>query len=102
MQTTHGLGSSDTNRRGESLLKFTISRKLEVLNRGSEPTFVMQRWQEVIDITLGSPYISTQVGKWYVSDELSHSDHRYICLEINKVDKPGVMYRNQQNTSWVQ
>jgi hypothetical protein len=59
-----------------------------VLNRGSEPTFITQRQKQVTDITLGSPYISTQVGKRYVSDKPSHSDHRYICSEINKVDKP--------------
>jgi ribosomal protein L24E len=72
-----------------------------VLNRGREPTFVTQRRKEVTDITLGSPYISTQVGKWYVSDEPSHSDHRYICLEINKVDKPTVMNQNPRKTNWV-
>jgi hypothetical protein len=95
-------GSFDTNRVGESLLEFIICRKLEVSNRGNEPTFVTQRWKEVTDITVGSPYISTQGGKWYVSNEPSHLDHRYICLEINEVDKPIVMYRNPWNTSWVQ
>jgi hypothetical protein len=51
-------GSSNTKSRGESLLEFIISRKLEVLNRDREPTFITQRQKVVIDITLGSPYIS--------------------------------------------
>jgi hypothetical protein len=91
-------GSSNTKSRDETLLEFIISRKLEVLNRDREPTFITQRQKVVIDINLGSPYIS-KLGS--VSDDSFHLDHRYICLEINKVDKPTVMYRNPRKTNYV-
>ncbi|KAI5705593.1 hypothetical protein M8J75_000064 [Diaphorina citri] len=55
---------------------------------------------EVIDITIASPTLSSQIERWHVSDEPSHSDHRYIRFEVSGVDKPDVTYRNPRKTKW--
>ncbi|XP_046145366.1 uncharacterized protein LOC123988658 [Osmia bicornis bicornis] len=47
-------GSSNINKRGEALLEYLATTDLEILNRGSSPTFVTSRRQEVLDITLAS------------------------------------------------
>ena len=47
-------GSTNCNGRGGALIDFLNSSKLEILNRGNEPTFCSGWRQEVIDITLGS------------------------------------------------
>jgi hypothetical protein len=48
-------------------------------------------------IITGAVKAGTPLYKKYVSDESSHSHHRYVCLEINKNDRPGVMYRRHVN-----
>ncbi|KAG8225458.1 hypothetical protein J437_LFUL004459 [Ladona fulva] len=45
-------GSSDVNPRGESLLEYLMTTELQLLNRGSQPTFRNNVREEVIDITL--------------------------------------------------
>ncbi|KAG8234448.1 hypothetical protein J437_LFUL014194 [Ladona fulva] len=45
-------GSSDVNPRGESLLEYLLTTELQLLNRGSQPTFRNNVREEVIDITL--------------------------------------------------
>lgn len=46
--------SSDTNERGRELVEFLASTNLEVLNRGTEPTFVIYNSSEVLDVTFAS------------------------------------------------
>lgn len=47
-------GSTDINRRGQALLEYLSTTDLEILNRGSRPTFVTNRRRETLDITLSS------------------------------------------------
>lgn len=44
-------GSSDTNQRGIELVEFLASTDLEILNQGTEPTFVTVNRSEVLDVT---------------------------------------------------
>lgn len=93
-------GSTGTNRRGECLLEFIISSRLEVANCGNEPTFVTSVRREVIDITMASPIVNRAIHGWHVSSEPSLSDHRYIRFNIEtpKVE-PGT-YRNPKTCNW--
>uniref|UniRef100_A0A8D9A0P7 Endonuclease/exonuclease/phosphatase domain-containing protein n=1 Tax=Cacopsylla melanoneura TaxID=428564 RepID=A0A8D9A0P7_9HEMI len=93
-------GSTDTNPRGECLLNYLVSKGLIVLNEGSEPTFLTRSRAEVLDLTVASPALSAQVVRWHVSEEPSHSDHRYIYFEVSGVDKPDVTYQNPRKTNW--
>ena len=47
-------GSTDTNRRGEHLLRFLLSNNLHILNVGNCPTFKNRIREEVIDISFCS------------------------------------------------
>ncbi|MCP3661285.1 MAG: hypothetical protein GY696_02130 [Gammaproteobacteria bacterium] len=94
-------GSSDTNRRGATLLDYLGSTDLQIINRGDRPTFVITNRREVIDITLASSEVSNAVGNWRVSDEESLSDHRLIRFSIPVDSPPPVLYRNPRATDWV-
>lgn len=93
-------GSNDTNRRGEALLEFLASTELEVLNRGNEPTFVTPRRQEVIDITLCSRGMVSEISGWKVAEEDTLSDHKYIEFCIGADRTPAPMFRNPKRANW--
>jgi len=69
-------GNTNCNGRGESLLEFLNSSKLEILNRGNESTFCNVSRKEVIDITMGSYGLLESITGWEVSREPSLSDHK--------------------------
>ena len=43
-------GSTDINPRGESLMEYMVSTKLNILNKASDPTFLKVRRRQVIDL----------------------------------------------------
>ena len=55
---------------------------LNILNRGTIPTFRYSVREEVIDITLCTRSIRDKVKKWRVSDEPSLSDHMQKLYEL--------------------
>ena len=94
-------GSSNINKRGEKLLDYLASSSLQIMNTGNRPTFVNRRRGEVIDITLASNYASSNIINWRVSDEITLSDHRYICFSYRGHHKIEVTCRrNPRNTVW--
>lgn len=93
-------GSSDVNARGRELLEYLSTTDLEILNRGSSPTFVTSRRQEVIDLTLGSLQVTQWTKNWRVVPEPSLSDHRYIRFSLELQHSGGAAYRNPKSTDW--
>ncbi len=93
-------GSTDINPRGEALLQFIMEYNLDILNVGNKPTFVNSRRKEVLDITLATNLVSEQVSDWKVSDEISGSDHRFICFKINGLGYTTEKYRNPRKANW--
>ncbi|XP_045453518.1 uncharacterized protein LOC123662762 [Melitaea cinxia] len=75
-------GSKDNNQRGEDFVSFLLATKLNVINRGSEPTFVTSRSQTIIDLTLATEHVSEYISDWHVSDDVSCSDHRWIKYNL--------------------
>ena len=59
-------GSSDINNRGARLLEYIASTDLEILNRGTSPTFITRNRTEVLDITLASRKILESIKEWHV------------------------------------
>jgi hypothetical protein len=51
-------GNTGVSTRGESLMEYLVSSKLNILNHGNEPTFVVSNAREVIDLTLGTNKIA--------------------------------------------
>ncbi|GJQ67895.1 hypothetical protein Trydic_g16655 [Trypoxylus dichotomus] len=92
-------GSTDTNKRGESLISHFVTNGLVTLNRGNKPTFVTVSRAEVIDVTVCTPRFARWVKQWHVSDEPSLSDHRYIRFDI-ELPQVNKMYRNPSNCNW--
>jgi hypothetical protein len=92
--------STGTNPRGESLMEFLASSNLDILNHGNEPTFVVCHGKNVIDLKLRTNKIGDLVSNWHVSDELSLSDHRYICFQIGNITSNYVTFRNPKRTKW--
>lgn len=93
-------GSSNCNSRGESLLEYLCSTNMGIRNSGNKPTFVISNREEVIDLTLGSNKLWNLITNWHVSDDLSFSDHRYICFNINSTVGPVNTYRSPKKTDW--
>ncbi|XP_050681184.1 uncharacterized protein LOC126976726 [Leptidea sinapis] len=91
-------GSQNTNKRGEDLLTYLFSTNLNILNRGSEPTYVTARAQTIIDLTLATDHVSSLVNDWHVSDEPSCSDHRWIRFNLRLNTKPALPRRNPRKT----
>ena len=94
-------GSSDTNKRGESLLDFMLIKELLVLNEGNKPTFGNSIREEVIDITFSNREVCNMISKWQVSDEPSLSDHKYITFEVMSCEVVREGFRNPRNTDWI-
>ncbi|KAJ8916394.1 hypothetical protein NQ315_014604 [Exocentrus adspersus] len=94
-------GSKDVNQREQDLLEFLISSGLDILNRGTKPTFVTRNRQEVIDITISNSWSSHLVTNWRVSSEVSMSDHRHILFNLETGTVPEEReYRNPKLTVW--
>ncbi|CAH2088502.1 unnamed protein product [Euphydryas editha] len=75
-------GSKDNNQRGEDFVSFLLATNLNVINKGSEPTFVTSRSQTIIDLTLATEHVSSYISDWHVSDDVSGSDHRWIKFNL--------------------
>lgn len=75
-------GMRSTNDRGKKLVEYLFTTNLNILNVGSEPTFVTKRCKTIIDITLATEEVSSTISNWHVSKEASCSDHRWILYDI--------------------
>jgi hypothetical protein len=62
-------GSTNTNSRGESLLRLQMGTELHILTRGTQPTFLGSRRQEVTDITICTQGVTNMVRDWRVSSK---------------------------------
>jgi hypothetical protein len=93
-------GSTDTNCRGAALLEYIANPNLEIVNRGSEPTFVARVREQVVDITFYSASIWQEIVNWRVSKEVALSDHRIIRFRMSADPKLPHEYRNLLSTDW--
>jgi hypothetical protein len=93
-------GSTGINPRGSSLQEYLVSANLNILNKGNEPTFVASNRQEVIDLALGTDKVVDLVSVWYVSDETSLSDDRYILFQVSDIEISRITYRSPKRTNW--
>ncbi|XP_011313447.1 uncharacterized protein [Fopius arisanus] len=95
-------GSENNNARGTSLLEYLADVDLEILNRGSSPTFITSRCQCVIDITLCDRRLAQRYVDWWVDREDTLSDHRRIKFNIEgRAGKlQGPARRDPRTTDW--
>lgn len=83
-------GSEDEDARGSALTEFLAADNLVLLNDGQTPTYnhPTTRANSFIDITVVSPVLSPLIDRWYVSQDITFSDHRYILTEIALTSVP--------------
>ena len=93
-------GSMNINNRGESLFNYIMANGMDTMNKGNKPTFVTSNKQEVIDITIATVYVGNFIKDWHVTEEVSHSDHRYIRFTVTGMDWSVEVYRNPCRTDW--
>lgn len=95
-------GSSDINKRGEYLLDYLNSVNLVVVNVGNKPTYRHEGRdvESVIDLTITTPLLSSRIVNWHVSDEVSLSDHRHICFEVQSERTEEEYIRSPKMTDW--
>ena len=66
----HALWESRTSEnRGHDLLDFLVNCRLDVVNRGTEPTFSNSRGETLIDITVCTPNLNDSIQNWRVPHE---------------------------------
>lgn len=93
-------GSSNINDRGSKLAEFLACTNLEILNIGTEPTFVTRSRSEVLDVTFSSIDIVDRILNWHVSPEETLSDHKEIVFDIAVPFGSEALFRNPRNTNW--
>jgi hypothetical protein len=93
-------GSTNINKRGESLFNYIMANGLDIMNRGNRPTFVTTNRQEVIDNTIATIYAGNLIKVWYVTEEVTCSDHRYIRFTVRGIDHSVKIYGNPRRTDW--
>ncbi|KAJ8940768.1 hypothetical protein NQ318_000861 [Aromia moschata] len=94
-------GDKEVKPRRRMLLEFLTLSGMQIANRGSVPTYFTPERQSVIDLTLCSTELLSQVVSWRVSLEVSLSDHRHIFFgldESTQLIENG--YRNPRATQW--
>jgi hypothetical protein len=84
---------------GKSWWNFKDASGMEILNRGTEPTFCNGYRTEVIDITLGSLGLLDYIQNWEVSLEPSLSDHRHILFTL-RGSLVARLSRNPRGIKW--
>lgn len=93
-------GSESTDARGLDLVEALDHYGLDVVNRGSVPTFSTGRGETVIDITICSLPVSRDIRNWHVSKDVTMSDHRYVKFWLEgRALRPRYL-RNPRKTNW--
>ena len=77
------LWHSEMDEKGIFMEEFVLENSLVVLNRpNNPPTYMSERGQSNIDITLATPNLAGKVRSWMVDASCSTSDHNLIITEI--------------------
>lgn len=81
-------GMTKTDTRGAVMEDWIAQNDLIIMNDGDKPTFQVESYSSVLDLTLATSDLKEQIQKWDVLEEDSLSDHNYITFEFKKLEKP--------------
>ncbi|OXA46641.1 Retrovirus-related Pol polyprotein from type-1 retrotransposable element R1 [Folsomia candida] len=93
-------GSTNINSRGAQLLDYIAQVDLHPINRGHRATFVVSNKKEVLDVTFVSSHLLDRIKAWWVDDNESCSDHRYIRTSLSLGPPDPIIYRDRKRTRW--
>ena len=82
------------------MLNYLLSTNLEVVNEGSESTFVTSTRAEVIDVTLANKWSRNLNLNWAVSTEDSGLGHRFLRFTVGVLKPEASFVRNLQKADW--
>lgn len=97
-------GSEVSNKRGENVVEFMVTRNLRLINEGNRPTWSAS-WESrdaassVIDLTIATDIIGDKIKNWKTCDEILSSDHRLISFEVSEKVEINKM-RSIRKTDW--
>lgn len=93
-------GMNFTERRGQLLSEWISTHNLVVANTGNMPTFQIENYGSILDLTIVTETISPEICNWEVLQEESLSDHNYISFEVDKQTKTVPPLQNERNKGW--
>jgi hypothetical protein len=94
-------GAEEDNARGVELEALFIAWNLEILNVGSDHTFVSARSRSRIDVTVVNQAARRlQIDGWRVRKDESFSDHKYIEFTCGKYPPTNELARNYNKMDW--
>ncbi|XP_021964965.1 uncharacterized protein LOC110860220 [Folsomia candida] len=93
-------GSTNINSRDAQLLEYIAQVDLHPINRGHRATFVVSSRKEVLDVTFVSSHLLDRIKAWWVDDNESCSDHRYIRTSLSLGPPDPITYRDRKRTRW--
>lgn len=94
-------GSTDCNERGKLLVDFLSRTNLNIINKGTVPTFVTKSRREVLDITLATPGMTDMISNWMVPNAASLSDHRWISFGVSIIQTEEITFKNPRSADWI-
>lgn len=93
-------GMNFTDERGKRLTEWIAELNLVVANKGSMPTFQIENYGSILDLTIVTEKMGSEICQWEVRQEESLSDHNYILFEINKQPKATRTLPKEINRGW--
>lgn len=75
-------GMDFTDRRGQIVTEWMAANNLIIANQGDAPTFQIQGYTSILDLTISTENIASRIVNWQVIDKETLSDHNYIAFEV--------------------
>lgn len=91
-------GMHITDRRGETVTEWMAANDLTIANQGKKPTFHVQGYSSILDLTIATSNVINSIVNWDVSDKETLSDHNYITFDV-EMDK-GVIKEATKQRGW--
>lgn len=79
----HLWGCNSTNDRGETLLRWSARKNINLLNVGNSPTCVRPQGSSIVDLTWANAKLSPRIMDWQILKEYTASDHLYIYFVLD-------------------
>ena len=76
-----------------------MANRLDIMKR-VKFTSVTSNRQEEIHIMIDTVYVGNCIKYWHVTEEVSCSDHRYICFTVKGIGRSVEVYRNPRRNDW--
>ena len=93
-------GCDSNNARGDIVEEWILHNELSIINSGNVKTFVSTRGSSIIDLTLASPCLLTQIKGWYVEEKYQFSDHRKIVFHLDFCTSKELWSQDLKKADW--